>query len=148
MDKNLIRPKIGLGVILINYDSKRILIGKRKGSHGEGTWSFPGGHLEYFETFTNCAKREVLEEVGLGEPLNYEFIENRPSLITNDFFVNENKHYVTLYLQARYICGKVQNREPQKCEKWDWLKWDEIQKTQNLFLPVRNLIRQGYNPFN
>jgi hypothetical protein len=36
------RPLIGVAVIVIN--DGRILLGKRKNSHGDGTWAFPGGH--------------------------------------------------------------------------------------------------------
>jgi 8-oxo-dGTP diphosphatase len=32
---------VGIGVVIINRD--KILLGKRKGSHGAGEWSVPGG---------------------------------------------------------------------------------------------------------
>ena len=57
------RPKVGVGVIIIK-DGK-VLLGKRKNAHGEGSWSFPGGHLEFNEELFDCAKREVLEETGI-----------------------------------------------------------------------------------
>jgi 8-oxo-dGTP diphosphatase len=41
------RPKVGVGVI-IKKDGK-VLMGKRKNAHGDGTWSFTGGHLEFGE---------------------------------------------------------------------------------------------------
>jgi 8-oxo-dGTP diphosphatase len=37
--------KAGVGVIIINKENK-VLVGKRKGSHGAGLWAFPGGHIE------------------------------------------------------------------------------------------------------
>lgn len=53
------RPKVGLGVCLLKDD--KILFGKRKGAHGGGSWCFPGGHLEFNETWEECARRETEE---------------------------------------------------------------------------------------
>jgi len=78
------RPKVGVGVIVMN-DGK-VLMGKRKGAHGEGTWSFPGGHLEFGETLEACALREVAEEVGVN------ISDIKPATFTNDFFDSEEKH--------------------------------------------------------
>jgi 8-oxo-dGTP diphosphatase len=41
------RPAVGIGV-LVRHNGK-ILLGKRKGSHGRRTWAPPGGHLEFEE---------------------------------------------------------------------------------------------------
>ena len=65
-------------------------MGKRKGSHGEGTWSVPGGHLEFGETIENCAKREVYEETGL------VITDVTVAGITNDIFSEEETHYITI----------------------------------------------------
>ena len=53
MDEN--KPKVGMGIMILK-DGK-ILLGKRKNSHGSGEYAFPGGHLEYMESFEGCAKR-------------------------------------------------------------------------------------------
>ncbi|NBO23379.1 NUDIX domain-containing protein, partial [bacterium] len=55
--------KVGLSALIVR-DGK-VLMGKRKGSHGQGQWAFPGGHLEYSEDFKSCLTREVKEETGL-----------------------------------------------------------------------------------
>ena len=57
------RPLVGVGVF-IKRDGK-YLLGKRKGAHGAGQWSLPGGHLEGGESFEDCCIREVKEETGL-----------------------------------------------------------------------------------
>jgi 8-oxo-dGTP diphosphatase len=49
------RPLIGVAVIVIKDD--KILLGKRKNSHGAGTWALPGGHLEFGESIKDCARR-------------------------------------------------------------------------------------------
>ncbi|MFP4547904.1 MAG: nucleotide triphosphate diphosphatase NUDT15 [Fidelibacterota bacterium] len=123
------RPKIGVGVI-VNHNGK-ILLGKRMNAHGEGSWSFPGGHLEFGESWADCARREVREETNL-EIKNIRFF-----FVTNDIFTRENKHYVTIFMECEYATGDLKNREPHKCEKWDWFTWETL--PDKLFLPIRNL---------
>jgi len=131
------RPKIGIGVIIIK--NNKVLVGKRKGPHGKGTWSFPGGHLEFNEEVEDCAKRETLEETGI-------FIKNiRKAAFTNDIHKKEGKHYVTLFLVADYDHGKTKVMEPDRCEKWGWYEWKKLPKP--LFLPNKNLLKQKFNPF-
>ncbi|MBI4157475.1 NUDIX domain-containing protein, partial [Candidatus Woesebacteria bacterium] len=76
-------PRIGVGVIIKKRG--KVLLIKRKNSHGDGTWAFVGGHLEFGETPAECAKREVFEEVGIK-------IKNvKTTVFTNDFFKKEKK---------------------------------------------------------
>ncbi len=130
-------PKIGVGVIVIK--DNRVLLGKRKASHGEGSWCFPGGHLEFNEEIEDCARREVMEETGI------QIKNPRMGTFTNDFFRKEGKHYVTLYVISEHNSGEPKIMEPEKCERWEWFEWNKLPKP--LFIPVQNLLRQGYNPF-
>ena len=132
------RPKVGVGVIIIK-DGK-ILLGKRKGSHGAGGWSFPGGHLEFAEKVEDCARRELLEETELTVG------ELKVGPYTNDFFENEDKHYITLYMIGNYVSGEVKNCEPEKCEGWDWFDWDHLPTP--LFAPVERLKKTNFSPEN
>jgi len=136
------RPRVGLAVILMKDD--KVLLGKRKNAHGAGTWSFPGGHIELFEELYECAYRELREETGLTLE-DYNLVDYHTSAATNDFFRKENKHYITLFLRAEYKSGEIKVMEPDKCEEWKWFQWKKF--PDELFLPVRNLIKQGYNPF-
>ncbi len=131
-------PRVGVGVIIMRDDE--ILLGRRKGSHGSGSWSFPGGHLEMYESFFDCAARETMEETGL----EIDIIKELP-VVTNDFFKKEDKHYVTVYIRANYIGGEAKILEPDKCYGWDWFSWDSM--PDDIFIPVANLKRGGYNPF-
>ena len=133
MDKEQ-RPKVGVGVIITHSD--KILLGKRKNSHGEGTWCLPGGHLEFNESVEACAQREVLEETGLQ-------VENvKCCTFTNDIFQAEGKHYVTLFVTAEVESGEVRVMEPDKCEEWAWFAWNNLPAP--LFLPIQNLLEQGF----
>jgi len=102
MDK---KPKEGVGVIIIK--DNKVLFGKRKGSHGEGSWCFPGEHLEFNESLENCTKRETLEETGIK-------IKNiRFETITNDIFKEEGNHYITIFMLCEYDSGEVKVVEPE-----------------------------------
>lgn len=131
------RPVVGIGVIVLR-DGK-VLMHKRKGAHGPGTWSFPGGHLEYGETPEQCALREVTEECGVT-------IGNlRRGPYTNDVHESEGKHYITLFILADWVSGEAQVLEPDKCERWEWVAWDNM--PEPLFLPIRHLQKQEFDPF-
>ena len=125
------RPKVGVAVVVVK-DGK-VLVGKRKGSHGTGEWACPGGHLEMVESPEAGAVRELLEETGL-KALSY-----RLGTWTNDIFA-EDKHYITLWVYIDEFEGEVQLMEPHKCDEWRWLSWDEL--PSDLFLSMRNFIQK------
>lgn len=60
-----------------------------------GTWQFPGGHLEPGEELLDCGARETLEETGL------EIEGKGVFTITNDVFLEEGKHYITIF--AKFV---------------------------------------------
>lgn len=126
-----LKPKVGVGVATFN-DGK-LLLGKRKGSHGEGEWAFPGGHLEFGEDVEACAKRELLEETGL------KAISTTPGPWINDL-IDGNKHYITLVVFVNAFEGKLKLLEPQKCEGWHW--FDPTSLPEPLFPPITSLIQK------
>lgn len=132
------RPRVSVAVIIIKQN--KVLIGKRKRvGTGKGMWGFPGGHLEFYETFEDCAIREVMEETGL-KIQNIQF-----GAITNDHFEKDRKHYITLFFTADYISGVPKVLEPEKSERWEWFSWNNLPSP--LFLPIKNLLKQQYDPF-
>lgn len=140
------RPKIGIATIVKKDDL--ILIGRRINSHGNKTWAFPGGHLEKYESFIDCASRETKEETGLIEGIDIKYTSLNPIAITNDLFKEDNKHYITLFMEAQQISNKFPKiMEPNKCEKWTYMPWEKILKEKQIFLPIYNLIKQGFNPY-
>lgn len=111
-----------------------------KNSHGDGFWGFPGGHLEFNEIIEDCAIRETKEETGIN------IINIKKAYFTNDIFTKENKHYVTLFIVSDYDSGEIQIMEPEKCDGWDWFDWDNLPKP--LFIPIENLLKENFNPFD
>ncbi len=129
-------PKVGVGVIVIKGD--KVLLGHRiKKSHGTGTWSFGGGHLEFGETIEDCARREVKEESGI------EIKNIKIATVTNDIHKNEGKHYITIFVTSEYASGEPKPSD--EADEWKWFKWEEMPRP--LFLPIENLLQQGFNPF-
>ena len=135
--QNASRPAVGVGVIVTR--NGRVLLGLRKGSHGDGCWQFPGGHLEYGEAIVECARRELLEETGL------TLKTGTTGPYTSDVFVKECRHYITLFVLGEAGEGEPEVMEPDKCLEWGWFSWDSL--PQPLFLPVQNLLKSGFNPF-
>lgn len=127
------RPQVGVGVIIVREG--QVLLGKRKSSHGKGSWSFAGGHLEFGESIEECAKREAMEETGL------VVTDVRLGPYTNDVFTTEGKHYITLFVICTAV-GEPQVMEPDKCEGWQWFKWNQL--PADLFLPVQHLKELGF----
>jgi len=111
----------------------QVLLGLRRGAHGAGTWSPPGGHLEFGEDPEACVRREAREEAGI-ELETCEFVG-----VTNDVFESERRHYVTLFFKATQFSGVPSVREPEKCDAWQWWPWASL--PANLFLPLVNFRR-------
>lgn len=131
------RPKLGIGVFV--RKEGKILLGKRRSkTHGHGEWSLPGGHLEKWESFEKCCSREVFEETGL------QIKDIEKLSFTNDFFPHAGLHYVTLYFTADYAGGKIVNKEPHKCEGWEWFDMEKL--PHPLFCGIDEVI-QGHTIF-
>lgn len=127
------RPLVGVAAIVCREG--KVLLGRRRSSHGAGTWQFPGGHLEFCESIEACAVREAYEETGLR-------VRNaRLGPFTNDIFENEGKHYITIFVVCECDDHEPCVREPDKCENWAWFDWGAL--PEPLFLPVKNLLKCG-----
>ena len=61
------RPGVGVGIKILNRETNKVLIGKRI---KEGLFGYPGGHLERFQSYAECAQMEIEEETGLKIPLS------------------------------------------------------------------------------
>lgn len=122
-------PRVGVGVFI--WKEGKFLMGKRIGVHGKGTWTVPGGWLEYGETFETCAEREITEETGL-------VIKNvRFKALTNNIFKDEDVHSLTVWLDSDWVSGEPQILEPHKFIEQSWFTFDSLPKP--LFMPWEQL---------
>ena len=130
------RPLIGVGVIIVKQG--QLLLLERKSVHGAGTWSTPGGHLEFGESPEACAIREVREETGV-EIGNVRFLA-----ITNDIFAEAGRHYITLWMQGEYRSGTPAIHAPYEMRAVDWFQLENLPRP--LFLPLQNLADGNSQP--
>lgn len=139
-----IKPKVGVGFGVMLLKNNKVLLGKRNDDaekadsalHGEGTWTMPGGKLEFGEGFEEGAKREVLEETGI--------MLDKVKLIcvNNDMVMNSEKpaHFVTLgfFADENYFKGEAKVMEPDEIVEWRWFDLNELPK--NLFFPSAEIL--------
>lgn len=141
--KNMTQTEVRVGVACFVFyndseGSSYVLLGQRKGSHGSGTWQLPGGHLEMFESFEICAKREVFEESNID-------LRNEIRFLTATNNIMGEKHYVTIFMCSEISSKEAENvrvMEPHKLEgEWKWVTLEELkQNYKPKFSPLQSFI--------
>ncbi len=129
--------RVGVGVMIFN-DKDQILFGKRHDDpekadselHGEGTWTMPGGKLDFQEKPKESAIREVLEETSL-EVKGLEFMS-----LTND--VVPDAHFLTIGFICRDFKGEPKVMEPDEITKWQWFDIDNL--PEKVFSPSQKIL--------
>ena len=121
--------RVGVGVLI--WKDEKILMMRRLGSHGQGTWSAPGGHLEFGEDPFECARRETREEVDI------EIDNLRFKGITNDIF-EEGKHYITIWVEADYAKGEAKINSKDELTELDWFSFENLPSP--LFQSMKNYL--------
>lgn len=132
------KPRVGVGVMMLRDD--RILLGQRHTDpakadsdlHGEGSWTMPGGKLEFQEGLEEAARREVSEETGINIIDLKELIS-----ISNDFV--PDKHFVTVGFLCSNFDGEPRVMEPDEITKWGWFDLNNLPTP--LFPPSAKIIR-------
>ena len=109
--------KVGIGVTI--YKDGKILLGKRKSAHAGGEYASPGGHLEFGESFEECAKRETMEEAGIQ-------IKNVQFMLLGNLTDYPGKHYVQISLTADWESGEPVVTEENSYESWGWYSLDNL----------------------
>lgn len=124
--------KVAVGAALLIHKEDQILLIRRKNVLGSGSWSTPGGHLDFGETPEDCARREAMEETGL-QVKNIRFVA-----VTNDVFPAEGRHYITFWMEGNYETGEAQVNAPDEMDAAGWFSKDALPAP--LFLPLKNLL--------
>lgn len=122
--------KVGVSVLVMNGD--RVLLEKRQHTHGAGTWGPPSGHINFGELPEETAVRETQEETGV------TISDVKFRVITSDVFETEQKHYITVWFEAKYVSGEPKAQAPEEESEVGWFTWEAL--PQPLFLPLQHLL--------
>ena len=125
-------PTVRVGVACFVWRDGNFLIQQRRGAHGEGTWTLPGGHLEMEESWAEAAAREVMEETGM-TITNIRFFA-----ATNDVFAGD-KHYISIWMNSDWQSGEPSIIEPDRCIEIQWADFASL--PEPLFEPCWTNLR-------
>ncbi len=130
------RVGAGVGVILVREGE--MLFGKRNGDpkkadselRAEGTWTLPGGKIEYGEDLEEAAKRETLEETGI--------IVRAARVVCVNTDRNQHAHFITVGLLAESFVGEPKVMEPDEITEWGWFSPESL--PEPMFFAARNIL--------
>ncbi len=133
------RPKVGVGVMVLK--NNKVLLGKRNDDaekassdlHGEGTWTMPGGKLDFQETLIDGAYREVLEET------NIKINKDKIKVISVADEIVKDNHYVTVGFLCQDFEGEQGVMEPEEITEWKWFGLDNL--PDKVFPPSAKMIK-------
>ncbi len=133
-------PKVGVGVMIFKDD--KVLLGHRHSDprkadsqlHGEGTWTMPGGKLDYKEELEDCAQREVFEETGI--KINKEKI--KIISVTNDTVTDA--HFITIGFLCEDFEGDAKIMEPDEITEWRWFDLNNLPSP--IFFPSEKILKK------
>lgn len=118
-----------VGVIVFKED--KILLGKRCGKHATGEYSFPGGRIDYMESFENAIKRETEEEAGIKiKNIKFQCVAN-----INRY---SYRHDITVGFIAEWESGDVRTDPDERIGEWGWYDIDSL--PEPIFLPTAILL--------
>ncbi len=135
------KPGVGVGVMVLKEN--KILLGlrnpnKEKASselQGQGTWTMPGGKVDFMEKLVDAAKRELEEETSL--------VAKDLDLLCISDDMTDTAHYVTVGFIAKEYSGDVKTMEPETILEWKWFDLDDL--PINLYKPSAKCIEKYRN---
>ncbi len=121
-------PDTTVGAILEREtDGKsEILLTRRNIPPYKGSWCFPGGHIDSFETAQSAAAREVKEETG------YEMVLPEFFRYQDEIIEAEDIHHVVLFYTGK--ASGEPNKQDSEVQEIGWFTLEEALSLDLAFL--------------
>lgn len=104
------------------YDGNKVVVIDRKKKDWPGI-TFPGGHVEIGESFTDSTIREIFEETGLT-------VSNLQMCGIKDWYEHDGTRYIVLLYKTNKFSGNLNSST--EGEVW----WEDIDNLSNLNLSL------------
>jgi len=118
------RHKIVPASYLALIKDNKILMQRRFNTgYEDGKYSLPAGHVETRENFTQCIVREAEEEIGIIlNPKDIKIVH----IMQRDCGEGINDERIDAFFVAYKWAGKIENKEPKKCDDLCWFDLNNI----------------------
>ena len=134
-------PKVGVGVGVALIKDGKVLMGKRHEDpekadselHGEGSWTLPGGKLDFGESLVDGVCRETFEETGI------KLDSNKLRVVSVSNERTSNVHFVTIGFVCEKFSGDPKVMEPDEITEWRWFDLKNLPKP--IFPPTEKLLK-------
>lgn len=111
--------QIGVSHLFLLH-KKQILLSRRCNTgYRDGQYSVPAGHIEENESATEAIIREAKEENGIN-------IKAKNLTLIHVMHRHENDKRIDFFFTTKKWQGKLENKEPHKCDHLDWFNLNKL----------------------
>lgn len=129
-------PSVGVGIVVVSGEETLLI--RRRNAHGRGTWSTPGGYLDWGEAPDACALRELREETNVSAE-SASFLA-----LTNDVFPETDRHFITIWMVAHVPANRRAITPSEEVAEAGWFRFDRLPEPR--FVCFENLVTGGSYP--
>ncbi|MGC8886966.1 MAG: 8-oxo-dGTP diphosphatase MutT [Verrucomicrobiia bacterium] len=114
-DANNNKKSIEVAAGLIFKDGKLLITRRKKEDYLGGLWEFPGGKRNVNETFEDCLKRELMEELGI-------------EVSVGELLWSMTHNYPEFQVHLRFLFCSLIKGEPKPigCDSIQWISREQL----------------------
>ena len=136
------KPRVGIGAMILK--DNKVLLGKRhidpekadSELHGEGSWTMPGGKVDFHEELKDAVFRETFEETEIR--INKEKLQ----IISVTSDMAEDAHFVTIGFLCKNFEGEPKVMEPDEITEWKWFDLNDLPSP--IFPPSEKIFKKYF----